>query len=180
MAHPHQLVLTFCRIQFFLFRCSLFSPLFSWFWCFGPNYSNSCEEEVIYWNSILVSWVCFAPFALIIHAGKVDFTCIIWNQRAHESHFDKLCCCFLWNVIQINENINFSHDLFVLFSLHIACMSVCPSTGWLQRSQQWNGKEVTTSYVTFGLWASLQSNWLNYSPPCLTCTPWGRAVFVAQ
>lgn len=43
-----------------LFFSSLLS-LCSRLWCIGPDHSNFSQEEVIHWNSILVSWVCF-PF----------------------------------------------------------------------------------------------------------------------
>lgn len=142
-ACAHFLDLNVCLIQFLLFCCLFFSPLSADFGVSAQITATLAKRKSFigtpYW---LVGFV-FAPFALIILAGKVDLTCIIWNQTAHESHFDKLCYCFFLKCRSYQIKTTYlTISLFLFFSYHLyVCLSfyrMAPEVAAVERKGGYN------------------------------------------
>lgn len=76
-------------ISFFPFFLSSPFSVHSWLWCIGPDHSNSGQEEVVHWNSVLVSCACFSPSApLTLH---VDMHANVWNPKEAFDQLWKVC-----------------------------------------------------------------------------------------
>lgn len=129
MSHPHQLVLNFLNENFVLFG---FSHSVVYFFPPSADFGVSAQitATLAKRKSFIGTPYWLVGFALIIHAGKMNFTSVICETGELTSHILTSCAVALCEMFdKLNEKIT-SHSLFVSFLFILPlCLFVLPQDG---------------------------------------------------